>query len=95
MSIESVLTCSISLWHENSNTSDRKALRRVVRTAERTIVTLPPIEDLVQKCLLAKVISILRDSTHPYNKLFSLLPSGRRYSFYLAAIRLLNKITNH
>ena len=103
--IESVLTSSISLWHEK--TSDRKALRRVVRTAERTIgVTLPPIEDLAQKRLLAKATCTLRDSTHPCNKLFSLLPSGRRYSslrsstvrfsssFYSAAIRLLNKITH-
>ena len=73
--IENVLTSSTSLWYENSNTSDRKALRRVVRTAGRTIrVTLSPIQ--AQKHLLAQATSILRDSTHPCNRLFSLLPSS-------------------
>ena len=34
--IESILTQCISLWYGNSSAQDRKALQRVVRSAERT-----------------------------------------------------------
>ena len=66
---DSVLISSISLWDDNS---DIKALRRVVRMAER-FVTLPPVENMAQKPMLAKAASILRDSSHPCHRLFSLL----------------------
>lgn len=101
VAIESVLTSSISLWYENSTTTDKEALRRVVRTAEKVIgVTLPFIQDLAPKHLLAKSTSILEYPSVPCHGTFSLLPSGKdsaacvearfRNSFYLAAMRLLN-----
>uniref|UniRef100_A0A3B1K1K8 Reverse transcriptase domain-containing protein n=1 Tax=Astyanax mexicanus TaxID=7994 RepID=A0A3B1K1K8_ASTMX len=101
--IESVLTSSISLWYESSSTSDKKALRRVVRIAERIVgATLRPLGDLAKQRCLMRATNIIKDQTHPSHGLFSLLPSGRRYrsltcrttrfrdSFYPMAIRLLN-----
>ncbi len=40
--IESVLCTSITLWFSSATKSDLRRLRRVVRTAERIIVTTPP-----------------------------------------------------
>lgn len=50
-----MLTSSISLWYESSDTTDIKALKGVMRAAEKTIgVTLPPTEGPAQKRLLTK-----------------------------------------
>ena len=45
--IQSILTGAISVWYSNSSCGDRRALQRVVRTAERTTgTTLTPLHDL-------------------------------------------------
>lgn len=98
-----MLTGSISLWYESSSSSDRKAQGRVVRSAGKIAGTkLPPVGDLAEQRCLSRATCIARDPTHPCHRLFSLLPSGRRYhnlpsrtgrlrdSFYLTAIRHLN-----
>ncbi len=88
--IESVLTQCISVWYGNSSNQDCKALQRVVRLAERISGSTH------------RAAKITKDSNHPGNHLFRLLPSGRRYrslmakterlrkSFFPQAIRLLN-----
>lgn len=83
----------------STHPSSSSCIESVLKTIR---VTLPHIEDLAQKCLLAKANSILRDSTHPGLKLFSFLHSGWKYSrsvrfnksFYPAAITLLNQLTH-
>jgi hypothetical protein len=56
------------------------ALQRVVKTAQYiTGTVLPPIQDIYLKRCLGKARSIIKDPTHPSHKLFSPLPSGRRY----------------
>ncbi len=101
--IESVLTQCISVWYNNATNQDCKALQRVVRLAERISgSTLPSLQVIYLKRCRSRAAKITKDSNHPGNHLFRLLPSGRRYrslmakterlrkSFFPQAIRLLN-----
>ncbi len=100
---ESVLTQCISVWYNNATNQDCKALQRVVRLAERISgSTLPSLQGIYLKRCKSRTAKILKDSTHPGNHLFRLLPSGKRFrslmakterlrkSFFPQAIRLLN-----
>ncbi len=91
------------VWYGNSSNQDCKAMQRVVRLAERISgCALPSLQDIYLKCCKSRAAKILKDSTHPGNHLFCLLPSGKRFrsmmakterlrrSFFPQAIRLLN-----
>ena len=93
----------ITAWYGNCSASDRKALQRVVRTAQYiTGAKLPAIQDLYTRRCQRKALKIVKDSSHPSNRLFSLLPHGKQYrsaksrtkrllnSFYPQTIRLMN-----
>ncbi len=100
--IESVLTQCISVWYGNSSSQDCKALQRVVRLAERISGSaLPSLQDIYLKRCRSRAVKIIKDSNHPGNCLFTLLPSDKRFrslmakterlrSFFPKAIRLLN-----
>ncbi|KAI5107608.1 gastrula zinc finger protein XlCGF28.1-like, partial [Silurus meridionalis] len=105
--IESVLTGSITSWFGNSTMQDRRALQRVVRSAERTIHTeLPDLQDIYSMRCRTRARKIVKDLSHPNNGLFSLLRSGKRFrslkattermrrSFFPQAIRSLNQETS-
>ena len=104
--IESIQTSCITAWYGNCSASDHKALQWVVRTAQYTGPKLPAIQDLYNKRCQRKAHKIVRDSSHPSHRLFSLLPHGKWYrstksktkrllnSFYTQAIRLLNNYYN-
>ena len=78
--IESILTDCITAWYGNCSASDRKALQRVVRTAQYiTGAKLPAIQDLYTRRCQRKALKIVKDSSHPSHRLFSLLPHGKRY----------------
>nr|XP_033468764.1 mas-related G-protein coupled receptor member A4-like [Epinephelus lanceolatus] len=78
--IESVLTYNITVWYAGCSAVDKKALQRVVRTAQRIIgCSLPSLEDIATSCYLSRATKIIRDPSHPGHHLFQLLPSGRRY----------------
>ncbi|KAK1806312.1 hypothetical protein P4O66_000024 [Electrophorus voltai] len=102
--IESILTGNITVWFGNSTKQDRQALQRVVRSAERiTHTELPDLQTIYYKRCQTKARRIVKDPTHPNNRLFSLLRSGRRFcslktkterlkrSFFPQAIRALNQ----
>ncbi|KAK1803303.1 hypothetical protein P4O66_004012 [Electrophorus voltai] len=102
--IESILTGNITVWFGNSTKQDRQALQRVVRSAERiTHSELPDLQTTYYKRCQTKARKIVKDPTHPNNRLFSLLRSGRRFrslkakterlkrSFFPQAIRALNQ----
>ncbi len=98
--IESVLTQCIPVWYGNSSSQDCKAWQRVVRLAER--ISGSALQDIYLKRCRSREVKITKDSNHPGNCLFSLLPSGKRFrclmakterlrrSFFPKAIRLLN-----
>ncbi|KAK1803854.1 hypothetical protein P4O66_003801 [Electrophorus voltai] len=102
--IESILTGNITVWFGNSTKQDRQALQRVVRSAERiTHSELPDLQTTYYKRCQTKARKIVKDPTHPNNRLFSLLRSGRCFrslkakterlkrSFFPQAIRALNQ----
>ncbi len=101
--IESVLTQCISVWYGNISNQDCKALQRVVYLAERISGSaLLSLKDIYLKCCKSRAAKIIKDSNHPGNHLFILLPSGKRFrsmmakterlrrSFFPQATRLLN-----
>lgn len=103
--IESILSSCITVWGGSCTDYSRKALQRIVRTAERIIGTpLPSLQDIYTTRLTRKALTIVSDTSHPAHKLFNLLPSGKRYrslrsrttrltnSFIHQAVRLLNSL---
>ncbi|KAI3363457.1 hypothetical protein L3Q82_012067, partial [Scortum barcoo] len=104
--IESILTSCITVWYGSCSAADRKALQRVVKAAQRIAgAPLPSIEDIYRKRCLKRAGKIIKDSSHPAHRLFTLLPSGKRYrsartkttrflnSFFPTAVRLLNSVS--
>ncbi|KAI3374142.1 hypothetical protein L3Q82_005997 [Scortum barcoo] len=79
--IESILTSCITVWYGSCPAADRKALQRVVKAAQRIAGAppLPSIEDIYRKRCLKRAGKIIKDSSHPAHRLFTLLPSGKRY----------------
>ncbi len=101
--IESVMTQCISVWYGNASNQNCKALQRVVRLAECISGSaLSSLQVIYLKCCKSRVAKIIKNSNHPGNRLFILLPSGKRFrsmmakterfrwSFFPQAIRLLN-----
>ncbi len=83
--IESVLTQCISVWYNNATNQDCKALQRVVRLAERISgSTLPSLQDIYLKRCKSRGAKIIKDSNHPGNHHFCLLPSGKRFRSKMA-----------
>ena len=89
--------------YSNCPESDCKALQRVVRTAQYiTGAKLPNTQYLYTRRCQREAQKIVKDSSHPTHRQFSLLPRGKRYqsaksrskrlinSFYPQAIRQLN-----
>ncbi|KAK1799050.1 hypothetical protein P4O66_007312 [Electrophorus voltai] len=102
--IENILMGNITAWFGNSTKQDRQALQRVVCSAERIIhMELPDLQTIYYKRCQTKARRIVKDPTHPNNRLFSLLRSGKRFrslktnterlkrSFFPQAIKALNQ----
>ncbi len=80
------------MWYGNSSNQDCKALQRVVLLAERISGTaLPSLQDIYFKRCKSRAAKILKDSTHPGNHLFCLLPSGRRFRSMMAKTERLRR----
>ncbi|KAI5085675.1 gastrula zinc finger protein XlCGF28.1-like, partial [Silurus meridionalis] len=101
--IKSVMTGIITSWYGNSTMQDRRALQRVVCSAVCIIHTeLPNLQDIYSTQCWTRARKIMKDLSHPNNRLFSLLQSGKRLcslkantermrrSFFPQAIRSLN-----
>ncbi len=104
--IECVLTQCISVWYGNASNQESKALQRVMRLAEHISGSaLPSLQDIDLKRCKSRAVKIIKDSNQPGNRLFFLLPSGKRFrsmmekterlrrSFFPQAIRLLNSVS--
>ncbi|KAI4895898.1 hypothetical protein NFI96_014985 [Prochilodus magdalenae] len=91
--VESILPGSITTWYGSCTAIERKALQRVVRTAQYiTGVQLPNLLDLYTSRCLWKTRRVVKDSTHPSHCLFSQLPSGRRFRTGVSAV---TTVTGH
>ncbi|KAG7455453.1 hypothetical protein MATL_G00256770 [Megalops atlanticus] len=104
--IQSVVTGSITVWHGNSSSQDRKDLSRVICCAEHiTRTALPDLQDIcIRRCRFRAQL-IIKDIHHPNHKLFQWLPSGKRLrslmasterfrrSFFPQAIQTINTTT--
>ncbi len=78
--IESILTYCISVWFAGCSVADKKALERIIKTAEKVIgCPLPSLSDIAHSRILSRAKIIIEDNSHPGHHLFELLPSGRRY----------------
>ncbi len=90
--IESVLTQCISVWYGNVSNQDCKALQRVVRLAERISGSaLPSLQDIYLKRCKSTAAKIIKDSNHPGNPLFILLPFGKRFHSLMAKTKSLRR----
>ena len=68
--IESILTGCFTAWSRNCTGLDRKALQRVVRTAQYISgAELPAIQDLYTRECQRKDLKIVKDSSHPRHRL--------------------------
>ena len=103
---ESILTGCFTAWYGSCTDRNRKALQRVVRTAERISgCDLPSIQALYDERCISKARGIMKDPTHPNHKLFEMLPHGKRLrslkatsnrlqkSFFPRTIRSMNELT--
>uniref|UniRef100_A0AAZ1XIU5 Alkylated DNA repair protein AlkB homologue 8 N-terminal domain-containing protein n=1 Tax=Oreochromis aureus TaxID=47969 RepID=A0AAZ1XIU5_OREAU len=100
--IERILTNCITVWYGSCSALDRKALQRVMKTAQCIAgAPLPAINDIYRKTYLKRAGKVIKDPSHPAHGLFTLLPSGRRYrslrtkttryqNSFPTAVRLLN-----
>ncbi len=83
------------LYHlrQDSN-QDCKALQRVVRLAECISGSaLPSLQDIYLKRCKSRAAKIIKDSkNHPGNRLFMLLPSGKRFRSMMAKRETLEEL---
>ncbi len=68
-------------WTTHIQTQVKKA----VRLAERILgSSLPSLQDIYLKRYKSRAVKIIKDSNHPGNRLFILLPSGKRFRSLMA-----------
>ncbi len=84
----------------------RKCIDSVCLAERISGSALPSLQDIYLKRCKSRAVKIIKDSNHPGNHLFILLPSGKRFrsmmakterlrrSFFPQAIRLLNLNSN-
>ncbi len=75
--IESVLTLCISVWYGNSLNQDCKAP--------------PSLQDIYLKRCKSRAAKIIKNTNHPGNRLFILLPSGKRFRSMMAKTERLRR----
>ena len=69
--IESILSSCITTWYGNCSAHNRKALQRVVRSAQCiTGAKLPALQDTYTTRCYRKAIKIIKENNHPSHCLF-------------------------
>ncbi len=91
--MENVLTSCIMVWYGNCTAADRKALQRVVKSAQKiTACSLPTISDIYTSRYRKKASRIIKNPTYPAHRPFALLSSGKRL---LRLLRMAGKKQRH
>lgn len=63
--VESILTNSITVWYGNCTAKDRKALQRVIKTAQFICgAAFPPLQDIFNTRATKKGQNFIKDCTH-------------------------------
>ena len=77
--IESVVIFGIVVWYRGVSIVDKTHMERVRKIAQR-IIGLPVnvFTDIFNQRVLSKAKNVMKDSHHPLNVHYELLPSGRR-----------------
>ena len=101
--IESLLTYCAACFFPMLSVSDTNRITKVAHVASKIIgLPTPALSTLTENATLRKGRAIAADTSHPLNKHFEVLPSGRRYrclmchkvrytkSFVPNAVRCLN-----
>jgi len=79
-SIKSILTYNMLVWYGGCLADDKKALQRVIKTAQNIIKQqLPALDDIYNSRCLQKTLNIVTNPNHPAHQFFELLPSGKRF----------------
>jgi len=82
--VESILTSCVTVWFGNCSAADRKALQRVVKSAQRiTGSSFPTIEDIYSSRCRDRAARTIKGSSHPANGLFTPHPLRKRVVCYL------------
>ncbi|KAF0026072.1 hypothetical protein F2P81_020809 [Scophthalmus maximus] len=89
--IESILTHRILVWYGNSSAAQKKALKRVRKSAQK-ITQLPALEDIYSSCCLRKTSCIQR--THPNQPINCLCACHKRTSVQTSTPPITDKINN-
>ena len=97
--VESNLSFCISNWFNLCSASDKKKIFRIIHCAKRLGCDVTDINIIYKKALTTKCAKIIKNTTHPLNNKFVMLPSQHRLrsipsssnrfrnSFVLSAIR--------
>ncbi|KAK3548205.1 hypothetical protein QTP70_005179 [Hemibagrus guttatus] len=73
--VESVITNSITVWHGSCTVQDKKALQRVIKTAQFICgAAFQSLQDIYNTRVIRRAHNIIRDNIHPQHNLFTLLP---------------------
>ncbi len=79
-SVGSILSHGILMWYAGCTMAEKKALQRGINSAQKiTGAQLLSLADIYSTRCIRLARSIIKDSSHPGNHLFTLLPSGRRF----------------
>lgn len=78
--VESILTFNMLMWFCNLDVKNKNKVQRIVNMSSK-IIGRPQkcLSNLFEERLSKKSAGIIKDSSHPLNGEFELLPSGRRY----------------
>ena len=97
--VQSTLTFCMSSWFNLCNSSDKKKIARVIKSAKKLGCNTTHLDCLYSVLLKSKLEKIMKNNNHPLNHRFRLLPSEKRLrsipsntnrlrnSFVLSAIR--------
>ncbi len=83
---------TFSVWYGNASNQDCKAMQRVVRLAECISGSaLPSLQEIYLERCKSRAVKIIKDSNHPGNRLFILLPSGKHFRSMMAKTERLRR----
>ena len=75
----------MAMWFGNISMKNKNKLKSVVRQGGKIVgAEQYSLDDLYLVAVRRKALAIVKDSTHPLNGQFELLPSGQRYRMSLA-----------